>query len=149
MALNLPLGPKSLHYITLLFRINFPDYVIIFCTLQKIGFELFPLLCNLLRCYRAYHGGIGLHYIIVFELIYRLCNLFSETPKRQCNITRIYVLEGVGKGGNLWKIVSEKAFIGANSMTIKFGNFANFIVRNLLSFGRLLLFLHYRELVLN
>ena len=27
---QLPLGPKLLHYITLLFRINFPDYVIIF-----------------------------------------------------------------------------------------------------------------------
>ena len=26
----IPLGPKLLHYITLLFRINFPDYVIIF-----------------------------------------------------------------------------------------------------------------------
>ena len=27
--LDIPLGPKSLHYITLLFRINFPNYVII------------------------------------------------------------------------------------------------------------------------
>ena len=41
----------------------------------RIGFELFLRLCNLSRCYKAYHVGSGLHYIMVFELIYRLCNL--------------------------------------------------------------------------
>ena len=51
------LGAKLLHYITLLFRINFPKYVVHFF---RIGFELFPRLCNLLRCYEAYHVGIGL-----------------------------------------------------------------------------------------
>ena len=65
---HLPLGPKLLHYITLLFRINFPRLCnnSLHC---RIGFELFPRLCNLLCCYKAYHVGIGLHYIIVFKLI--------------------------------------------------------------------------------
>ena len=42
----------------------------------RIGFELFPRLCNLLCGHKAYHVGIGLHYRVVFKLIYRLCNLF-------------------------------------------------------------------------
>ena len=42
----------------------FPDYVICFLHF-RIGFELFPQLCNLLHCYKAYHVGIGLHYINV------------------------------------------------------------------------------------
>ena len=41
----------------------------------RIGFELSPWLCNVLRCCQAYHTKIGLHYIIVFESISRLCNL--------------------------------------------------------------------------
>ena len=67
------LGPKLLHYITLLFRINFPNYVII---VYRIGFELFPWLYNFLCCFKAHCVDIGLHYMIVFELTYRLCNLF-------------------------------------------------------------------------
>ena len=34
---ELPLGPKLLHYITLLFRINFPDYVIIFYITELVS----------------------------------------------------------------------------------------------------------------
>ena len=37
-------------------------------------FELFPRLCNFLRSCKAYHVDIRLHYITVFEFIYRLCN---------------------------------------------------------------------------
>ena len=45
---------------------------------------------------------------------------------------------GVGEGGNFTENCPKTLFFPRNSMTIKFGNFANFIVRNLLSFGRLL-----------
>ena len=38
-----PKCPPRLHYITLLFRIKFPDYVIILYII-KIGFDLFPRL---------------------------------------------------------------------------------------------------------
>ena len=34
---KIPLGPKLLHYITLLFRINFPDYVIIFYIAELVS----------------------------------------------------------------------------------------------------------------
>ena len=58
---------------------------------------------------------------------------------RNDNINKICVLEGVREGENLRKIVQNAVFFFLrNSMTIKFGNFANFIVRILLSFGRLL-----------
>ena len=40
--------------------------------------------------------------------------------------------------GNFTEKLSQNAVFPGNSMTIKFGNFANFIVRILLSFGRLL-----------
>ena len=68
------LGPKLLHYITLVFRINFPDYLIFF-TLQY-WFRIIFQLSNVFCCCKAYHVGIRLHYRIVFELIYRLCNSF-------------------------------------------------------------------------
>ena len=56
---RVPWVPKVLHYITLLFRINFPDYAIFLH--YRIGFKLFPPSCNLLR-YKAYHVVSGLHY---------------------------------------------------------------------------------------
>ena len=34
---RIPLGPKLLHYITLLFRINFPDYVMIFYITELVS----------------------------------------------------------------------------------------------------------------
>ena len=70
----LPLGPKLLHYITLLFRIHFPDYVIIFY-ITELVLKLFPRLYNFCCCFKVYHVDIGLHYIIVFEIIPWLCNL--------------------------------------------------------------------------
>ena len=53
-----------------------PDYVIIIFLQYRIGFDFFFFfrLCNFLRCCKAYLVDIALHYIIVFELIYRLCN---------------------------------------------------------------------------
>ena len=51
--------------------------------------------------------------------------------RRNDTINNICVLEGVGEGENLRKIVPKTLFFLGNSMTIKFGNFANFIVRNL------------------
>ena len=42
----------------------------------RIGFKFVPGLCNFLRCCKAYHVGIGLHYRIVFEFIFRLLNLY-------------------------------------------------------------------------
>ena len=67
---------KLLHYIALLFRINFPDYVIMFYLHCRIGFELFPWLCLFLHYCKAYHVDIGLHYIIVFKLICQFSHLF-------------------------------------------------------------------------
>ena len=55
---GLPLGPKLLHYITLLFWIDFPDSAI---KLYRIGFEWFLRLCNFLRCCQAYYVDIRLH----------------------------------------------------------------------------------------
>ena len=52
--------------------------------------------------------------------------------RRNDNINTICVLEGVGEG-QLYGKLSQNAvffFFLGNSMTIKFGNFANFIVRN-------------------
>ena len=60
------LGPKLLHYITFYFRINIPDHIITFLH-HRIGFELFPRLCNLFCCFNVYHVDIGLHYILAFE----------------------------------------------------------------------------------
>ena len=57
---------KLLHYITLLFRINFPDCVIFFLH-YRIGFELFPRSCNFWCCFEVYHVDIGLHYIKLFS----------------------------------------------------------------------------------
>ena len=62
---QIPWGPKLLHYITLLFRIHLPEHVIILH--YRIGFELFPQLCSLLRWCKAYHVGSGLQCMIVFE----------------------------------------------------------------------------------
>ena len=44
----------------------------------RIGSKLLSQLCNLLRCCKAHHVDIGLHYIIVFESIYGLCKLFLD-----------------------------------------------------------------------
>ena len=44
---------------------------------------------------------------------------------------------GLGRG-NFTENCPKTLFVLGNSMTIKFGNFTDFIVRNLLSFGRLL-----------
>ena len=60
----------------------------------------------------------------------------SETPKclnqrrRNDNIHNICVLEGVREGGNLRENCAETLVFLGHSMTIKFGNFATFIVRN-------------------
>ena len=72
---ELPLGPKLLHYITLLFRINFLDYVILFYITELVSkyFLGYVISCVV---FKVNHMDIGLHYIIAFELIYRLCNLF-------------------------------------------------------------------------
>ena len=73
-------GPQAseLHYITFLFRINGPDLRgnFLHC---RVGFELSSHLCNFMRCCRAHHVDIGLHYMVVFELIYRLCHVFCIT----------------------------------------------------------------------
>ena len=50
--------------------------------------------------------------------------------RRNDNMNKICVLEGVGEGENLRKIVPKRSFFLGNSMTIKFGNFTNFIFRN-------------------
>ena len=47
----------------------------------------------------------------------------------QNNINKVFVLEGVGEG-NFTENCPKTLFFLGNSMTIKFGNFANFIVRN-------------------
>ena len=50
-------------------------YITEFC------FELFPRLCNLLRCCKAYHVDIGIHYILVWELYftgYVICLYITE-----------------------------------------------------------------------
>ena len=49
--------------------------------------------------------------------------------RRNDNIHKICVLEGVGEGEIYGKLSQNAVFLG-NSMTIKFGKFANFIVRN-------------------
>ena len=36
---------------------------------HRAGFELFPRLCNFLRCCTVYHVDIRLHYITVFKFI--------------------------------------------------------------------------------
>ena len=38
---------------------------------------IFSVICNFLRCCKAHHVDIGLHYQTVFKLICRLCNLFT------------------------------------------------------------------------
>ena len=75
---SLTMGPKLFHYITLLFRMSFSDYVLILCIAELVlnyflGYVIF------LRCCKAYQVDIGLHHILVFELIYRTCNLFYIT----------------------------------------------------------------------
>ena len=69
----IPLGPKLLHQITLLLKIDFPDYVYKF---YRLGFALVHRLCNFLRCCIAHHVDIGLRYIIVSEFLSLLCTLF-------------------------------------------------------------------------
>ena len=49
-------------------------------TLQN-WFRIIPRSCDLLHCYKVDHVDIGLHYIIVFKLIFRLCNLFQQFPR--------------------------------------------------------------------
>ena len=49
--------------------------------------------------------------------------------RRDDNINKICVLEGLGRGNFTENRPTTLFFLG-NSMTIKFGNFANFIVRN-------------------
>ena len=59
--------------------------------------------------------------------------------RRNDTINKICVLEGVGEGDVLRKIIPKRCFFFlGNSMTIKFGNFANLLSEILLSFGRLL-----------
>ena len=64
-------GQKFLHYITLFKNIRL-------CNIfhYTTGFEFFPQFCNALCCCRVHHVDMGLHYMIVFKLIYWLCNLF-------------------------------------------------------------------------
>ena len=50
--------------------------------------------------------------------------------RRNDNINKICVLEGVGEGENLRKIVQNRCFSWEIPWQYKFGNFANFIVRN-------------------
>ena len=71
---TLPLGPKLLHYTTLLFRTNFPHSVIMLYITELVS--NFSSAMNFLCCCKAYHVDIGKHLHNFFELIYRLCNLF-------------------------------------------------------------------------
>ena len=50
--------------------------------------------------------------------------------RRNDNINKVCVLEGVGEGNFFTENCPKTLFFLGNSMTIKFGNFANFIVRN-------------------
>ena len=58
-----------------------------------------------------------------------LCPLQEGQRRRNDNINKICVLEGVGEGKFYGKLSKTLFFLG-NSMTIKLGNFTNFIVRN-------------------
>ena len=55
------LGPT--YYITQLYCIELISRLCII--FYRIGFELFILSCNFLRCCKVYHVDVGLHYIIV------------------------------------------------------------------------------------
>ena len=51
------------------------------CLHCGIDFEIFPRLCNFLRCCRGFHVDIRLHYVIVFEFICWLCHFMFTLQK--------------------------------------------------------------------
>ena len=67
-----PLGQN--YYITYVFLNSFPQLCNNFLH-YRIGLELFSQLCIVVCWCQAYHADIGLHVIIVFQLICRLCNI--------------------------------------------------------------------------
>ena len=57
---GLPLGPKLLHYITLFFQINFPDYVIIFYITELVSSYF---LGDIISCVVTKHTMWAMDYI--------------------------------------------------------------------------------------
>ena len=60
------------------------------------GFELIPWLCNILRCCKTYYVNIGLHYILVFKLICRVCTYFTLQNRFRIDSVVILVFDGSG-----------------------------------------------------
>ena len=66
---KITIGAKIITLHNFIFQINSSNYVICFLH-RRIGFELFPRLCNFLCCCKAYHVDMRLY------LIHQLSNLF-------------------------------------------------------------------------
>ena len=120
--LGLPLGPKLLHYITLLFRIKFPR-VCNKCLHDRIGFELLP--GYVISCVVARHTmwtsdfitqlfsnestGYGTHFYIAELVLNQLCNNFGRNGKgglnilssqgRKCGINKFWAKKTAGRFG--------------------------------------------------
>ena len=62
------------------------------CSHYRLGFEWFPQLCNVLRCCKAYHADIRLHYVIVFKSVSQVLKcVFAVTLQNWLRVNDVMI----------------------------------------------------------